>query len=50
MFYVMFYQEKEVIVEVMDIVMDKLIDGWKLYGYAESKRLAESLLDECKHY
>lgn len=46
----MFCQEKEVIVEVMDIVMDKLIDGWKLYGYADRKQLAESLLHECKHY
>ena len=48
--YVMFCQEEEVIFEQFDLVMDKLVDGWRLYGYADSKQLAESLLHECKHY
>ena len=28
MYYVMFCQEKEVIFEQIDLVMDKLVDGW----------------------
>ena len=50
MYYVMFCQEEEVIFEQFDLVMDKLVDGWRLYGCADSKQLAESLLHECKHY
>ena len=50
MYYVMFCQEEEVIFEQFDLVMDKLVDEWKFYGYADSKQLAESLLHECKHY
>ena len=50
MYYVMFCQEEEVIFEQFDLVMDKLVDGWKFYGYTDRKQLAESLLHECKHY
>lgn len=50
MYYVMFCQEEEVIFEHIDLVMDKLVDGWKLYGYTDNKRLAESLLHECQHH
>jgi hypothetical protein len=49
MYYVVFCQEEEVIFEHIDLVMDKLADGWRLYGYADNKRLAESLLQECQH-
>ena len=42
MYYVMFCQEEEVIFEQFDLVMDKLVDEWKCYGYADSKQLAES--------
>jgi hypothetical protein len=50
MYYVMFCLEEEVIFEKIDLVMDKLVDGWRLYGYSDSKQLAKSLLHECKHY
>ena len=50
MFYVMFGQEEDVIIEDFNLVMDKMVGGWKLYGYADNKRLAESLLHECQHY
>jgi hypothetical protein len=50
MYFIMYCQEEEIIFEDIDQVMDKLIAGWKLYGYADNKRLAESLLHECKHY
>jgi hypothetical protein len=50
MYYVMFCQEEEVVFEHIDLVMDKLVDGWRLYGYTDSKQLAESLLHECQHY
>lgn len=50
MFYVMLGPVEDVILEDLDVVMDKLIEGWKLYGYADSRQLSESLLHECQHY
>jgi hypothetical protein len=50
MYYIMFGREEDIICEDFDLVMDKMIEGWKLYGYSDSKQLAESLLHECQHY
>lgn len=50
MYYVMFGQEEDVIIEDFELVMDKMVEGWKLYGYTDSKQLAQSLLHECQHY
>ena len=50
MYYVMFCQEEEAFFEDIDLVMDRLVEGWRLYGYSDTKQLAESLLHECQHY
>ncbi len=50
MYYVMYCQAEEIIIEDINLVMSNVIDGWKFYGYSDSKQLAESLLHECKHY
>ncbi|WP_191090591.1 hypothetical protein [Niallia endozanthoxylica] len=50
MFYVLYCQEEEIICENFDQVMDQIANGWKLYGYSNNKRLAESLLHECTHH
>ncbi|MBB6446650.1 hypothetical protein [Bacillus benzoevorans] len=49
MYYIM-YGKEDIICENFDLVMDKIVEGWKLYGYSDSKQLAESLLHECEHY
>ncbi|WP_181832996.1 hypothetical protein [Bacillus taeanensis] len=50
MYYIMFNQWEEVIFENINEVTEKLVCGWKLYGYTTDKRLAYSLIHECKHY
>lgn len=50
MYYVMFSQTEERICQDINEVADHLIQGWKLYGYTESEKLAHSLVHECKHY
>jgi hypothetical protein len=50
MYFVMFCQTEEIICEDIDQVTERLIAGWRLYGYTTSKKLSESLLHECKHY
>ena len=50
MYFVMYSQTEEIICEDIDQVTERLIAGWKLYGYTTSKKLSESLLHECKHY
>lgn len=50
MYYIMYGREEDIICEDFDFVMDKMTEGWKLYGYSDSKQLAESLLHECRHY
>ena len=44
MYYVMFCQEgrKLLFLKRFDLVMDELVDGWRLYGYADRRWLAES--------
>nr|WP_295972204.1 hypothetical protein [uncultured Bacillus sp.] len=50
MFYIVYGQEEEMICEDFDLVIERILSGWKLYGYTDNQRLAESLLHECKHY
>jgi hypothetical protein len=50
MYFVMYCQAEEIICENIDQVMEKVAAGWKLYGYSDTKQLAQSLLHECKHY
>lgn len=50
LYFVMYNQAEEIICEGIDQVAIYLIIGWKLYGYSDSKKLAISLLHECKHY
>lgn len=50
MYFIMYCQADEIICGDIDQVTDRLLTGWKLYGYVDSKQLAESLLHECKYY
>ncbi|MGM0878046.1 MAG: hypothetical protein ACQEWV_25855 [Bacillota bacterium] len=50
MYFVMYNQAEEVICEDINEVSIKLINGWNLYGFTDSEKLALSLLHECKHY
>jgi hypothetical protein len=50
MYYVMYCQTEEKVYQDINEVANNLIQGWKLYGYTDSKRLAHSLLHECKYY
>jgi hypothetical protein len=50
MYFVMCNQEEEIICEDIDQVTFHLINGWKLYGFSETEKLALSLVHECKHY
>jgi hypothetical protein len=50
MYFVMYSQAEEIICEDIDQVTLKLLNGWKLYGFSDTKQLALSLLHECKYY
>ncbi|WP_181833000.1 hypothetical protein [Bacillus taeanensis] len=50
MYYIMFSNTEEVILDNIHEVTEKLLEGWKLYGYSADERLSHSLLHECKHY
>jgi hypothetical protein len=50
MYYIMYNKTDEEICFDIHQITNKLLEGWKLYGYTDSEQLAYSLLHECKHY
>jgi hypothetical protein len=50
MYFVIYNKQEEVICEDINDLATNLVNGWKLYGFSESEKLALSLLHECKYY
>lgn len=49
MYFILYTQTEEKISLNIDEVTKCLVQGWKLYGYADSEKQADYLMNECQN-